>query len=279
MRLAILSDIHGNLPALQAVAEDIEAWQPEHVIVNGDMVNRGPSSAACWDLVESKRQSSGWQVMYGNHEGYVLTYTRPDPDPSQINPMSHWTFRQMDGRVASLAALPETLSLFSPDGSEARIRHASMLGERDGIYHDTPDEQVRQKITPAPAVFCTGHTHIPYIRRVDDTLIVNAGAVGSPCDGDRRACYAQVEWRPGRWQAHIARVPYDVAQTDRDFQTSGFLQQTEPFALLIYHEWRTAQGMVIPYWRQYLSRVQAGELDEATAIRQFLRQNGLSTDL
>jgi predicted phosphodiesterase len=279
MKLAILSDLHGNLPALQSVTEHVETWRPDHVIVNGDTVNRGPSSAACWDWLESKRQASGWQILYGNHEGYVLDCTRPDLDPGQINRMSHWTFRQMDGRVPSLAALPEMASFSGPDGSELRIRHASMLGERDGLYHDTPDEQMRQKIVPAPAVFCTGHTHIPFVRRVDDTLIVNAGAVGSPCDGDRRASYAQVEWRGGEWRAHIARVPYDMAQAERDFRTSGVLHQTEPFTLLLYHEWRTARGVVIPYWRQYRSRVQAGELDEATAVLQFLCHNNLTTNL
>jgi len=62
MRLAILSDIHGNLPALQATEKHVETWRPDHVIVNGDIVNRGPSSAACWDLIESKQQSSSCRL-------------------------------------------------------------------------------------------------------------------------------------------------------------------------------------------------------------------------
>jgi len=68
-------------------------------------------------------------------------------------------------------------------------------------------------------------------------------------------------------------------QAERDFRDSGLLEQTEAFAHLIYHEWRTAQSVVIPYWQQYQIRVQAGELDEATAIKLFLSQNGLSSDL
>lgn len=278
MKIAILSDIHGNLPALQAVAEHIETWRPDRVVVSGDIVNRGPSSAACWDFIEVRQHSVGWRAMewramYGNHEGYVLAYTRPDFDLSRLTPMSYWTLRQLNARVARLADLPETLS-FSADGWEVRARHASMLGERDGIHQHTPNEQVRQQIAPAPTVFCTGHTHKPFIRQVDNTLVVNAGSVGTPCDDDTCASYAQVVWHKGHWQAEIIRVAYDREQTNRDMQTSGFLD-TEPFALIIYHEWRTAHDMVIPYWQQYLARVQASEMDEAAAVRLFLSQNGL----
>jgi len=275
MKIAILSDIHGNLPALQAVADHIAAWCPDHVIVAGDIVNRGPHSAVCWDLIQDKRQSSGWQAMSGNNERYVMAHARPDAEPGSTRLMSYWTFRQMNGRVEQLASLSETLTLVGPDASALRVRHASMLNDYDGIYQDTSDSQARQLITPAPAVFCVGHTHIPFVRRVDDTLVVNAGTVGTPRDGDHRASYAQIEWHTGQWLARITRVEYDLAQAEHDFLTCGLLEQTEPFAHLIFHEWRTAQSIVFLYWQQYQARVKAGELDEATAIPLFLRQNGL----
>ena len=56
MKLAVLSDIHGNWPGLMVVADHIERWQPDLVIVNGDVINRGPNSAACWDFVQQKRR-------------------------------------------------------------------------------------------------------------------------------------------------------------------------------------------------------------------------------
>jgi 3',5'-cyclic AMP phosphodiesterase CpdA len=68
MKFAILSDIHGNLPALQAVAAHIEAWQPDHTIVNGDIVNLGPDSVECWQFIETKQRSANWQITQGNHE-------------------------------------------------------------------------------------------------------------------------------------------------------------------------------------------------------------------
>jgi predicted phosphodiesterase len=263
MKIAILSDVHGNWPALHAVTMHVKAWQPDHVVVAGDSVNRGPSSRDCWNLLLAWQRSAGWQVMMGNHEVYVLNHTHA---------MSRWTWQQMNIQASSLATLPETVDLTGPDGSELRVRHASMRGHQDGIFPHSPVAEVRVQIAPAPAVFCTAHVHVPYTRQVDDTLVVNAGSVGSPCDGDTRASYAQVVWRGGRWQARIVRLAYDVAQTDRDFRTSGFLEQAGPLARLVYREWRTARSLVVPWRRQYEPQVAAGVIDEETAVAQFLAQ-------
>ena len=200
----------------------------------------------------------------------MLAYTRPSPDKSQQLPMSYWTWRQMNVQVNALAALPETVELAGPDGSELRVRHASMLGLQDGIYHDTLADEARPKIAPAPAVFCAGHTHVPYVRQVDDTLVVNAGSVGSPCDGDRRASYAQVVWHKGQWRAEIVRLTYDVVQTDLDFRSSGFLDEAGAYARLTYHEWRTARAVIAPWREQYQAQVADGIIDEETAVANFL---------
>jgi len=64
MKIAILSDIHGNLPALQTVADHLEAWQPNYIFVNGDVVNRGPNPAACLRFVEQKQRDNGWQIIH-----------------------------------------------------------------------------------------------------------------------------------------------------------------------------------------------------------------------
>ncbi len=263
MKIAILSDVHGNWPALHTIAKHVNAWQPEHVVIAGDSVNRGPSSPDCWNLLMAWQKSAGWRVMMGNHEVYVLGHARP---------MSRWTWQQMNVQASSMAALPETVHLTGPDGSELRVRHASMRGHQDGIFQHSSVAEVRPQIAPAPAVFCTGHIHVPYTRRVDDTLIVNAGSVGSPCDGDRRASYAQVVWHGGQWQAKIVRLTYDVVQTDLDFRMSGFLEEAGPFARLVYREWRTARGVIVPWRKQYEAQVMAGVIDEKTAVAQFLEQ-------
>ena len=192
MKIAVLSDIHGNLAALEAVASDIEQWGADHVIVNGDVINRGPLSVACWEFVRQKREA-GWLFNLGNHEEYVMAYTAEYNDDAHV--MSHWVYQQFEpSEVASWHTLPEQQTIYAPDQTELRVRHASMLGSRDGISENSDQETVFEQIAPIPQVYCSGHIHFPYVRQFSGCLVVNDGSVGQPCDGDLRASYAQIRW-------------------------------------------------------------------------------------
>ena len=72
MKIAVLSGIHGNFPALMAVTENIQGWQPDQVFVAGGIVNRGPRSEDCPLFIAKKQKNHGWQVIRGNHEEYVI---------------------------------------------------------------------------------------------------------------------------------------------------------------------------------------------------------------
>ena len=72
MKIAVISDIHGNIPALETVTADIEQWQPDCVVVDGDIVNRGPRSREALEWVLARHESDAWQLVRGNHEDYIL---------------------------------------------------------------------------------------------------------------------------------------------------------------------------------------------------------------
>jgi predicted phosphodiesterase len=278
MKLAVLSDIHGNLAALEAVAEDIDRWRPDAVVVAGDIVNRGPCSLACLRFVQQYAREAGWRVIRGNHEGYVLRVARqPDERPpgmeGAVRENVRWVREQLGAAVADLERLPERLSLAAPDGGEARVVHASMRHDRDNILLDTPDEVLRLQIAPPPALLVVGHTHRPLVRRVDQTLVMNVGSVGLPFDGDVRASYGQAEWR-GAWQARIVRVPYDRERTARDFAESGYLAQGGPVSALVYDEFRTALPRISSMIAHYGDAVLAGQLTPADAVRAYLAELG-----
>ena len=77
MKLAVIADIHANLPALRAVLDHVDAWQPDAVVVAGDIVNRG-LGAECLRLVLERQRLAGWRLVLGNHEEYVIAQSRPD---------------------------------------------------------------------------------------------------------------------------------------------------------------------------------------------------------
>lgn len=276
MKLAILSDIHGNWPALEAVAADVDAWGPDIVVVNGDVVNGGPSNVACWRYVAGRAAVDGWIVLRGNHEEYVaewLDYTGPREGPAyDLIRLSEWTFQQFAGDVSALGALPERWEWAAPGGERLVTMHASVLGNRAGIYPFTTDEEARRKIVPGTAVFVTAHTHIPHQRDVDGTQVVNVGSVGLPGDGDGRASYGRITWRRGGWEAAIARVAYDRATAERDYFTSGFMDEAGPEAEMSLVEFRAARDARTRWRAVYGDRIRSGELPLATSIRRFLAE-------
>jgi len=275
MKLAILADIHANLPALQTVAAHIDAWKPDRVVVAGDVVNRGPRPLECLRFVQDKQRASGWLAVRGNHEEYVISHAQPDAPRSgpqfEIHRGSFWTYQRLDGDVSALEAMPFQLSLSAPDGGEVRVTHASMLGTREGIYVRTPDEELSQQIgQPAPALFCVGHTHIPLVRSLNGTLVVNVGAVGLPFDGDARASYAQLTWQRNEWHAEITRLGYDRRQAERDFEETGFIEEASAFAQLVLVELRVARSQIFGWMRRYEARVLAGEITMQESVEEFL---------
>lgn len=277
MKVAVLSDIHGNLPALEAVAAEIAAWSPDVTIVNGDIVNRGPSSSACWSFVQALPD---WHVASGNHEMYVLVWTDPAwlaaaNGPEALYSPSGWTFQQLGEAVNELAALPDVVSLADPDGNELRAIHASMRGNRDGIYPETQETELAQQIQPAPQLFCTAHTHRPFVRSLNGTLVVNSGSAGWTFDGDPRASYARLTWQQDGWQAEIARVEYDRLRAARDFVDGGYYEAGGPLARVMYVEWHEARPLFHHWVARYEPAVLAGELTVAKAAELLLREYGV----
>lgn len=279
MKIAILSDIHGNLPALQVVAADIARWQPDEVVVAGDIVNRGPHSLACWQFMHSEAVFQTGRLIKGNHEEYVLSHRPPAAELAaaevELARVSHWTYRQLDGAVSQLAALPDGVSLAGGRGQEVRVRHASMAHNRDGIHGQSAADEVAAQIAPPPAVFVTAHTHRPFVRRVNGTLVVNAGSVGTPADGDGRASYARIQQQAGGWEAQIVRLPYDYGWAQRAYFQTGLLAEAGPLAWLIYYEWQLAHYLFPQWMRDWWPRVARGEVDAETAVAECLAGFGL----
>lgn len=276
-KIAILADIHGNLAALQALVEELETWSPDLVVVAGDTVNRGPRSAACLELVLAMAAERGWRLLRGNHERYLLTVQqeRDRPHFPTSGPRYElirglmWTYDQVAHRLPAVAALPEQLQVDLGDATLA-VYHASLRHDRDGLTSNSSDDELRGQIDPSVAIFCGAHTHVPFTRRLGDTLVVNVGSVGLPFDGDRRAAYARLTRGRSGWEARIVRLPYDVAAAERAFHESGMLEAAGAHGPIMLRELQTGTSLLFDFVPAYHDRIIAGAISPDDAVREFL---------
>jgi predicted phosphodiesterase len=272
MKLAVLSDIHGNLPALEVVLDDLLSWRPDQVIINGDVINRGPDSLGCLELIEQQIPDS--LILKGNHEEFVLECAQkpfiPGNQQHELRRFAHWTIEQLGPRLQHVLDWHEDLDLEDPDGGELHVTHGTRLGKRDGIGHRTPAEKLPAKLGDPKQLFITAHTHLPLVLDYQGTLVVNTGSVGSPFDRDPRAAYGRLAFHAGRWNAEIVRLDYDRARTERDYKESGFLDGGGPLTRLMLTELRQSRGHMAPWMRRYQQAVLDGEITVEKAVREYL---------
>lgn len=277
MKIAVLSDIHGNYPALETVIDHIDRWNPNFVYVAGDIVNRGPCSYECMKVIEDQKLSSGWKVIRGNHEDYVISRSEPNQPTEgslfELHQPTNFVYQQFNCDVSELVSLPEDFDFITQDYGEVRMRHASMRYNRDGIYPETPNYVIKKQISPLPNVFITGHTHRPFVRQLDKTLVVNAGSVGLPFDGDFRTGYAQISYFSNAWHGEIIRLGYDIEKAETDFGSSGFLEGGGPITSIVLLELRTASSQLYHWSECYSNKILDGTITVKKATEKYLENS------
>jgi predicted phosphodiesterase len=278
MKIAVLADIHANLPALEAVLDDMDRWRPDRVVAAGDVINRGPQPRACLERVLERAGGGGWQFVRGNHEDFVLREGwSPHTDPpwlAEVYRHTRWTWEEVAGLIRIAGGWPDHVTVPDCGPWEVRCTHASMRSNRHGLYPDMGEDELAALIAPAPAVLVVGHTHVPFVRRVNGTLLVNAGSVGLPFDGDPRAAYARLTRGETGWEATVVRVHYDRGRTERAYAASGYQAGGGPMVRLILDELRRARPWLSRWHRVCEAKVAAGALTVEASIDTLLAARG-----
>lgn len=252
MRLAVFSDVHGNLPALEAVLEDMEPWGADVVVMNGDLINRGPNSVAVLELLQ--RTLPRCHRLQGNHERFIH-YCATHPPKSAIDQavkqFTYWSVEQLKPYLDQIEQWPESFTLTAPDGGTVCITHGSQLGNREGITPEMSDEELTPRVAGSQQLFIASHTHRPFCRTLAGQLIVNVGSVGASFDRNSRAAYGRFSWDHGQWQVEIRRVAYDRQQLFRDYHQSGFLEEGGSLTRVMLAEQILCRGLMGPWMRQF----------------------------
>ena len=217
-RLVVLSDVHGNSVALEAVRVAIRREKPDLVAVAGDLALNGPDPAGTVDLLRSM-EADGAAIVSGNTDIAVADFDyaaafpwMTDGVPDTFRAAAEWAHDELgDERLAWLRRLPAERRLTTEDGTMVLVCHASP-GSQTAGFDQALDPNVTVELvarTDARVIAC-GHTHLPEIRDLGWKLIVNAGSAGYVFDGDPTASWARVDFEDGEIRAEIQRSEYDM---------------------------------------------------------------------
>lgn len=214
MRIALFSDVHGNLTALRAVLATLDGCRPLQMIVAaGDHVLVGPRPAETWDAL----QAAGCTCIMGNEDERLwnneIEHTVPDSPWTPLLAVTvPWTIAALGtARLAALRTLPRSLRLIPAPDADLLVVHAN-IHDLTGwaLKTDTTDEDLARLYGGANArVVCCGHYHAACVREWGGMTLVNVASVSLPTDGQPSAGYTILDW-DGAWHIAQYRVPYDA---------------------------------------------------------------------
>ena len=243
MHLAVLSDIHGNLPALEAVLQDLQSWDISGIIVAGDFIG-GPQPI---ETIRRLRSLDAWMIR-GNSDDNLLRYGNGLAPQAWYSShqfaLLRWAHRHIDKDAFEfLQSLPQQRVVHMPGTEAIRVVHGSPRNPYESIFPDrepiTLDVALAQVDEP---VFVCGHTHSPWTVKRHGRLALNPGAVCGPLNGYVGAQYALLTWQDSHWQVDHRAVDYDLEQIRVAFRESGLLDEGGALARSFLRSIETGQN-------------------------------------
>ena len=237
MRIALFSDVHGNLRSLDACLKDLREQGGADVIVGaGDYCLDGPRPREVLErLVEA-----GAQCVRGNTDRYIADTQTFGPDDEDYADLT-WTREALGAEwVAWLGALPVALRFGEGEpAGRLLVVHANPKADDEHVWPDATDAQLERVLEGVvERTIAFGHLHLPYVRFWRDRLLVNVASAGLPKDGDARAGYAILTQRPGGWEVKHRRVDFDVAKVVAEIEQSGMPDRKRHLKVLLRHRYK-----------------------------------------
>jgi predicted phosphodiesterase len=268
-RIAILADIHGNLPAFEGALEHVSQQKVDRIILAGDIINGSPDSKACWALA----LSLGCPILRGNHERYAGHFGTSQASPlwsmEQFAPLQ-WAVDQLSEQDRQcMEQLP--LSLRLPEAPNLFIVHATERGDHDTIASHTPEQVLHDMFpTTQERYIIRAHNHYGQVRVWEKGLIVTCGSVGLPQDGNPTAQYLLLDQEKNGWKIQHQSVPYRLDATIGRFHDTGYLCVAGPMGHLFYREVVTASPHIVPFLRLFTQWSKQGDISLSRAVDRFL---------
>lgn len=227
MRIAVLSDLHANVQALEAVMKDVIEQGCEHVFCLGDLALAGPQPK---EVVDYVMEQSTWTVIQGNTDKMIAQYGPDlvdflkDQYPVMANAIEQDVLLLDDAQKAYLNDLPPMLNLDIEDCSVLLV-HGSPRANNEDILPNMPMEAIEEIIedTSEKLILC-GHTHIPCgYQTPSGQTVVNVGSVGRPMTPVPKACYCIIDFLQGAFEVRHRFVDYDNKLAAQLMSQRGFI--------------------------------------------------------
>lgn len=245
MIYAVIADIHGNYPALQAVIADAKAKGAEAYLLLGDYIRDTPNLNEVVDMIRSLPNCT---AIAGNGDAGVLSLDETKPDVCEFEQMypNFWTYKNLSAKnIEYLKSLPETAGITVSGGKILHLSHSiPLIGHKPrlGAFHSgdyarkmerdpfTMEEGMRamqnaaescaDEVAAYPGGICLfGHNHLQFLGNAAGKILLNPGSCGMPADYDTRAPYATLEDKNGEIAIRLHRVEYDISRTIQAIRT------------------------------------------------------------
>lgn len=223
MRIALVSDVHANLVALDAALSDISRRGVDRLVCLGDVADLGPQPSETLDRL----RVTGCPIVQGNHDPFTETF----PGLGEVVTWCREKLTAAD--LEFLRDLPATLSVELDEGVSLLCVHGGPHSYDFQLAAEVPEADLRAwDLDPSVTALAAGHTHVQMVRKVQGRTFVNVGSVGQPFealfDGSKpprclkRAEYAIIEWSSGALTVELCSIPIDFAEYARLIRSSGF---------------------------------------------------------
>jgi len=244
-RAAALYDIHANLPAVEAVLEELRREHVDEIIIGGDVLP-GPMPKQTLDCLRDLRLPT--QFIYGNGEVAILEVMcgkDPSAVPEAYRPIIRWNAQQLSASEEQfLASWPKTVTVDVAGLGEVLFCHATPRNENECFIRSTPEERLRTIFAGLNMAVC-GHTHMQFDRMIGNTRVVNAGSVGMPF-GKPGA-----DWLLLGPDIELRHTEYDLAKAAERIRATSY-PQAEEFAVHSVQQPPTEDAMLVVFARAEL---------------------------
>lgn len=276
MKIAVISDVHGNIEALRAVLDDIQSFKPDSIVCAGDIVNPFKTSLEVYKLIKELNIP----MIRGNHEDYIIRY-HTSKNSAICNSVQYQPIRLVAetfsiDEVNAIKNWPLHISIKHPSGKHILVCHASPYSNAVGYLSGVSKKIEKELLSFNEELIICGHWHERATRTWNNKTLAIIGSVGLPMEGEPAANYLRLSFVNQHWKIEHKSIPYNHLKAVQSHIDSGFVKKGGPIGWVILDELISSQKRMSPLfpWLKTRGLNPSALLEWETVIKDYLMSLG-----